>query len=154
LLEHTLLSPSGDQQASLLQTTGDNVYFPETLVLVAEDNPVNQMVVVGMLKVLGCSYKVVENGRQALEYWHESGAMIDLILMDCEMPELDGYQAAAQIRQSESTTVAGHTPIVALSAHVMEEHVNKVRACGMDSYLHKPVIKSDLIQVLQRYSRH
>jgi len=139
---------------SLLQEAADNVSFPETLVLVAEDNPVNQMVVVGMLKVLGCNYKVVENGRQALEYWHESGATVDLILMDCEMPELDGYQAAAQIRQSESTRGNGHTPIVALSAHVMEEHVNKVRASGMDSYLHKPVIKSDLIQVLQRYSRH
>lgn len=106
-------------------------------VLVAEDNKVNQLVVGGLLNKIGVSPVFSSNGMEAVDYVRDHLGEVDLILMDCEMPELDGFEASRQIRNLERSDQ--HTPIVALTAHVMSEHEDKAKACGMDGFLRKPI---------------
>ena len=106
--------------------------------LLVEDHPVNQEVGKAMLEQLGCSVEVAGNGRIALDlYSHRS---YDLLLMDCQMPEMDGYEAARAIRSAEAAQggAAGHIPIVALTAHALEGDGEKSLEAGMDDHLSKP----------------
>lgn len=105
-------------------------------ILVAEDSPINQTVINKMLNRLGYPCTLVDNGLKLLEAWEKGD--YDLILMDCEMPELDGYDAAAAIRQREQSQ-GGHIPIIALTAHALAEHRERSRAVGMDEHLSKPI---------------
>ncbi len=119
-------------------------------ILVAEDNPVNQLVVLGMLRKLGCLVDVVGDGRQAIEAM--SASPFDLIFMDCQMPELDGYAATGEIRSSETTN--GHEkriPIVALTANALQGDREKCLAAGMDDYLSKPFKLDQILVVLERW---
>jgi CheY-like chemotaxis protein/two-component sensor histidine kinase len=118
-------------------------------VLVAEDNVVNQRVATGMLERLGCAVTAVADGREALDALiHDR---FDLVLMDCQMPGLDGYEATRQLRRRE---VAGaHQPVVAMTAHVLPEDVARCRAAGMDAHLPKPVTLERLRRVLERWAR-
>ncbi|MDY6948816.1 MAG: response regulator [Pseudomonadota bacterium] len=110
-------------------------------VLLAEDNLVNQKVGVKLLEKIGCTVDVAVNGKEAVRAW-ESGHF-DVILMDCQMPEMDGYEATRQIRARES---ASHrTPIVALTAHAMKGADEECRAAGMNDYITKP-IDSELLR--------
>ncbi|MBL4868652.1 MAG: response regulator, partial [Pseudomonadales bacterium] len=112
-------------------------------VLVAEDNPVNQMVIKGMLEKLGIKARVVQDGLQAVDLVVKQKEEFDVILMDCEMPELDGYEATKQIvMQFQDKSVCPH--IVGLSAHAMDEKVNKAFEAGMDEYITKPFQLNDL----------
>ena len=112
-----------------------------TRVLLAEDNPVNQKVGVKLLEKIGCTVEVAANGKEAVRAW-ENGHF-DVILMDCQMPELDGYEATQQIRSRES---ASHrTPIIALTAHAMKGADEECRAAGMNDYITKP-IDSELLK--------
>jgi CheY-like chemotaxis protein len=109
---------------------------------VAEDNPVNQRVVVALLAKLGCEAVVVVNGALAVQ-----GALagrFDLILMDCQMPELDGFEATRQIRLQERT----HTPIIALTAGALDGDRERCLEAGMDDYLSKPVRLEELSRAL------
>ena len=115
-------------------------------VLVVEDNPVNQTVVVLMLESLGCRAEVAENGRQALERLDER--RYDLILMDCEMPEMDGFEASVAIRAREEGG-ATHVPIVALTAHCLEGSLERCLAAGMDDFLAKPIRVRELEERLR-----
>ena len=114
-------------------------------ILVAEDNPVNQEVAMSMLRLLGCTADVAENGRKTVEAMARGG--YDLVLMDCQMPEMDGYEAARAIRAAETTRI----PIVALTANVMEEDRSLCLAAGMDDYLGKPFTIGQLREVLSRW---
>ena len=116
-------------------------------ILLAEDNPVNQKVARMVLEKLGLEVTVVGNGRDAVTAWKAGG--IDLILMDCQMPELDGYEATREIRRAEQ----GHkaVPIVALTAHAMKGDDDKCRAAGMDDYLTKPLDRTRLIACLEKH---
>jgi CheY-like chemotaxis protein len=114
-------------------------------VLVAEDNPVNQRVVQGLLAKLGCEVVVVGNGAAAVRAAQASP--FDLILMDCQMPELDGFDATHRIRAAEKT----RTPIVALTAGAMMGDRERCLATGMDDYLSKPLRLEDLERVLTRF---
>jgi signal transduction histidine kinase len=115
-------------------------------ILVAEDNPVNRLVIGEQLGALGHEATLTENGREALEAL--AAGRYDLLLMDCQMPELDGYETTRRIRQGES---GGRLPIVALTAHAMEGDREKCLAAGMDDYLAKPFTEKELSAALGRW---
>ncbi|MCE3224574.1 MAG: putative Histidine kinase [Nitrospira sp.] len=115
-----------------------------TRVLVAEDNPVNQKVASKMLEKLGCLVDVVANGKEAVAA-HER-APYPLIFMDCQMPEMDGFEATALIRTMEGAST--HTPIVAMTANAMKGDRETCLAAGMDDYVAKPIRPKDLQTVL------
>ncbi len=122
-------------------------------VLVAEDNPVNQIVLKGFLKRNNVNYTFVEDGEKAVALFKSANMKFDLILMDCEMPVMDGYQATAHIRAWEAEKSLARTPIVALTAHAMQEYRDKARDADMDDYLTKPVDPIALELLLKRFSR-
>ncbi|MEO6599219.1 MAG: response regulator [Polyangiaceae bacterium] len=115
--------------------------------LIAEDNPINQEVLVEVLNGLGYSADVVKNGRLAVEAW--SHGNYPLILMDCQMPELDGYQAARQIRELEAGGV--RVAIIAVTAHALVGERDRAIAAGMDDYVTKPIDRRLLKQALERW---
>ena len=120
-------------------------------VLVAEDNPVNRLVVEGLLSKFDINPKFAENGLEALDAVTGSNAHFDVIFMDCEMPKMDGFEAALKIRQLENNKSLSPTPIIALTAHVEAEHRQRVFSSGMNYYLSKPVtlekLKESLVSV-------
>ncbi len=118
------------------------------LVLLVEDYPVNQKVGSAMLEYLGCSVDVADNGRIAVDFYGRKH--YDLILMDCQMPEMDGYEATRVIRGIEAGAGDGgrHTPIVALTAHAMEGDRERSIAAGMDDHLSKPFTLDQLKTML------
>jgi len=117
-------------------------------ILLAEDNPVNQEVAKAELETLGCHVSIAKNGREAFELYQKN--MFDLILMDCEMPELDGFQATEVIRRYEKQRLGkSHIPIIALTANAI---VGTKEACiqaGMDGYLSKPFTQEQLLDTLR-----
>lgn len=106
-------------------------------ILVVEDNLTNQFVISHFLRRIGLSFHVVGNGADALHAW-QSGRY-DLVLMDIEMPVMDGYQAARELRRLEKAQARRPTPIIALSADAMATNFDRVRNCGMDDFITKPV---------------
>lgn len=120
-------------------------------VLLAEDNLVNQAVCRVILERLGASVRVVNDGSEVLSLF-EAGD-IDLILMDCQMPKMDGYQAAKTIREREKAAGSGHRiPIIALTANAMQGDREKCLAAGMDDYLSKPFKSPELAAVLAQWA--
>ncbi|PTY37586.1 hypothetical protein BGP77_13905 [Saccharospirillum sp. MSK14-1] len=120
-------------------------------ILVAEDNVVNQRVIRGLLEKLGHNIILVTNGDEIVEARQQAERPADLILMDCEMPELDGYQATRLIRDYEQRQQQIRLPIVALTAHALEEVRQRCLDAGMDDFLTKPVSTRQLEKVLSRY---
>jgi PAS domain S-box-containing protein len=116
-------------------------------VLIVEDNLVNQKVALRMLQNLGCDADLAENGLQALQSLEH--ASYDLILMDCQMPEMDGYQATTEIRRRENGRA--RMPIIALTAHAMQGDRERCLQAGMDDYLSKPINPDALIAALRRW---
>jgi CheY-like chemotaxis protein/signal transduction histidine kinase len=116
------------------------------LVLVVEDNRVNQVVAVRLLEKRGVRTRVANNGREALEVL--KGEPMDLVLMDIQMPEMDGLEATRLIREQEEATGA-HLPIIALTAHAMRGDREKCLRAGMDGYLSKPVQGDQLHRALE-----
>ena len=128
-------------------TSGD-FDFSSLTVLIAEDNPVNQLVIKGMMRKLSINNEVVNDGLQAVENFRQNLNHYDLIFMDCEMPNLDGYGATKQIRHIEKIKKIKPTKIVALSAHALKEFEDLGRESGMDDYLTKPINKAELLNLL------
>jgi PAS domain S-box-containing protein len=118
-------------------------------VLLAEDNPVNQIVAQGMLELLGCVTTTVDNGEQAVAQLNEGD--FDVILMDCQMPVMDGYAATVEIRTREQQHARRRTPIVALTANALQGDREQCLIVGMDDYLSKPFSLEQLGGLLRRH---
>lgn len=121
--------------------------FTGKRVLVVEDNRANQQVVLGMLERLGCQVEIANNGRESLTLIGRK--VFDLVLMDCHMPEMDGYEATSQIRKFESDDQ--RVPIIAMTANVQKGEAEKCIAVGMDDYLAKPLKLEALRGMLSRW---
>ena len=122
---------------------------PTLRVLLAEDNEVNQKLVVRLLEKRGHACVVANNGRNALAILEKAGyAGFDVVLMDVQMPEMDGLEATAAIRAREKKS-GGHLPIIALTAHAMKGDQERCMAVGMDAYVSKPIRPDELFQVIE-----
>jgi signal transduction histidine kinase/ligand-binding sensor domain-containing protein/ActR/RegA family two-component response regulator len=122
------------------------VKLPPLTILLAEDNSVNQKVASGLLRKRGCTVDIVANGREALAQIERR--TYDVVLMDVQMPEMDGLEATAAIRERERQT-GGHLPIVALTAHAMAGDPERCTAAGMDAYASKPINPRELILAIK-----
>jgi CheY-like chemotaxis protein/HPt (histidine-containing phosphotransfer) domain-containing protein len=119
-------------------------------VLLAEDNVVNQRVALSILEKIGCRGDIASTGREAITMLAQHA--YDIVLMDCQMPEMDGSAATAIIRKHEASA-GQHIPIVAMTANAMQGDRERCLAAGMDDYLSKPVRFSELITILQKWVR-
>jgi len=119
-------------------------------ILLAEDNRVNQKVATAILSKLGYKVTVVANGKEALKAIENE--LYDLVLMDCQMPILDGYEASSQIRKLPETHHSKNIPIIAFTANAMKEDADRCKQAGMDDYVSKPVRMEELKTVLENWS--
>jgi PAS domain S-box-containing protein len=138
-------APSGGEPTTTRRNLAVTTSFSAN-VLVAEDNPVNQMVVVAMLEQAGCRTTVANNGREALVALARQP--FDLVLMDYHMPELDGFAATAEWRRREAAAGSARLPIIALTADVVGGFREQCLAVGMDDYLSKPFKRQQLMDLL------
>lgn len=118
-------------------------------ILLVEDNAVNQIVAKVILEKFGLIPEIVADGQQAVQRVEQQS--YDLVLMDCQMPVLDGFEATREIRKLEQNRVSQHLPIVALTANAHDKDKERCIAVGMDDYLAKPIVKEDLYNVLKKY---
>ena len=137
-----------EDTSTTLNTLENSLPLNGLNILVAEDNQVNQIVIKAVLKKLGSEFTLVENGKDALEEMKSRPENYDVILMDCEMPIMDGFTASQHIRAlpSDQTIL---TPIIALTAHAMEAHKERARESGMNGFVTKPLKPSNLVDVIQ-----
>ncbi len=119
-------------------------------ILVAEDNSISTKVIRGMLNKLNLKPDTASDGEQALAAI--KAQPYDLVLMDCEMPILDGFQATAQLRAWEAAENRPRTPVVALTAHILSEHRERAREAGMDGHMSKPVEMSQLRELIEHWA--
>jgi len=139
-------------RASLLQVQGARTLMDKSLmVLVAEDNVTNQVVIQTMLRKLGHDSVICANGSELYSTYRDRHEQFDLILMDCEMPVMNGYDATQSIRTLEEKNELRRCPIIALSAHTLEEHVARCLLVGMDGHLAKPLNLSRLHECLEKF---
>ncbi|MEP7050894.1 MAG: response regulator [Pseudomonadota bacterium] len=139
---------SGAPSAQELRVATGAAHGPRKL-LVAEDNPINQEVLTEVLSGLNYSADVVSNGRLAVEAWAKGA--YPLILMDCQMPELDGYAAAREIRRREGEGEGARVAIIAVTAHALVGERERAIAAGMDDYVTKPINPKLLHEALERW---
>jgi PAS domain S-box-containing protein len=139
-------------QETLPRETRQTGIPPNLSILVAEDNPMNQEMCRFMLEGLGCRVEVVHNGSLAVSA--VLSQRFDLVFMDCQMPEMDGYEATIRIRQEETTGKARdrRLPIIAMTAHAMQGDRELCLASGMDDYLAKPFSMNELADMLYRWT--
>ena len=114
--------------------------------LLVEDNPVNQLVAKGMLGKLGCEVLLANHGGEALSVLESQ--QVDLVLMDCNMPVMDGYETTRHIRQQPEHA---QLPIIALTANALSDERERCRAAGMNDYLAKPFRKEELAALLDQW---
>lgn len=129
--------------------TGGEIENVARRLLLVEDNPDNRLLVKAYLKTLPIIIDEAENGMQAVEMFQKQD--YDLVLMDVQMPVMDGHEATRRIRRFESEQARAATPIIALTAHAIKEEIDKCLAAGCDSHLSKPIKKAVLVDTLERY---
>jgi CheY-like chemotaxis protein len=131
--EPVVQSPEGEHQ-------------PPLRILLAEDNMVNQKLMIRILEKRGHTVVVVKTGKEAVAIWKRQP--FDVILMDVQMPEMDGFEATSIIREAERISSGGHTPIIALTAHAMAGDRQRCLTAGMDGYISKPIQVHNLFEVI------
>ena len=124
------------------------VLLNEVKVLIAEDNPMNQQLIKHLMKNWSINYTVVNNGLEAIEALKND--MFSLILMDIQMPEMDGYTATSVIRNELNL----HIPIIAMTAHAMMGEKEKCLQLGMNDYISKPLKETILYNIIAQYAHH
>jgi PAS domain S-box-containing protein len=139
--------PSLPAAAEMQAAEGSNCLFAGTRVLLAEDNATNQIVGALILRNLGCLVEVAANGREAVEM--VDAFLYDIVFMDCEMPEMDGFEAAAAIRRRPDSR--SRLPIIAATAQAMQGDRERCLRAGMDDYISKPVKPEDFAAALKRW---
>ncbi len=139
------LEPGGEPMAAPIPQ-GVPTALDQKRVLLVEDNPVNQLVAKGMLSKAGCEVLLAINGVEALEVLDRE--QIDLVLMDCNMPVMDGYEATRRIRQQARW---GDLPIIALTANALPDERERCTAAGMNDYLAKPFRRDELLSLLSQW---
>jgi len=134
------------------RSAGPEGWIPGTgRILMAEDNEINQFFLSEVLSGKGYSFEVVSNGLEALDMLAKEDEHFDLVLMDCQMPELDGYDATRRLRTREIDEGLPHIPVIAMTAHAMDGDREKCLAAGMDDYLAKPLQVEELDRVLGKW---
>jgi PAS domain S-box-containing protein len=142
----SLAQKPNQPRLSLTSTPQISSFMNTRKILLVEDNAVNQKVADIMLKKLNCEVTLASNGKEAVAKLLQPHHF-ELVFMDCQMPEMDGFEATREIRKMET----GHIPIVALTANAMEGDAQRCQAAGMDDYLSKPVKLQDFERILQRW---
>ena len=135
---------------SLMQNSGIKAEkLVKPLILLVEDYPANLLVATTYLDNLGHEYEIAHNGKEAVEKY--ANDEFGLILMDVQMPEMDGYEATKIIRERESKGLNSYTPIIAMTSHVRIEDRQRCIAAGMDEYISKPFREEELKQVIEKF---
>jgi PAS domain S-box-containing protein len=148
VLRHVLAGDPLSPGAKILVTRHALQELQQSLsFLVAEDNAVNQKLIARLLEKRGHSVVLTQNGREALEAMKQQH--FDIVLMDVQMPEMDGFDATRLIREDEKAS-GTHMPIIALTAHAMQGDEERCLACGMDGYVTKPVKLGELFSMIER----
>jgi|GEM_PF-1009273 len=130
----------------------EKVSFSNAHILLAEDNPVNQMVASEMLEGHGCTVTPAGNGLEVVQLIKQRD--FDLIFMDCQMPDMDGFEATKKTREYENKIKSGKIPIIAFTANAMQGDKEKCMAAGMDDYISKPVSQEAIENVLSKWLPH
>ena len=124
--------------------------FPDRRILLAEDVEINQEIVKALLEPTKVTIECAANGREAVEMFQHDPDRFDIIFMDVQMPEMDGHEAARRIRALDSEK-ARRIPIIAMTANVFREDVEKCLAAGMNGHTGKPIEYSEVIRVLRQH---
>lgn len=144
--------PSGTASPPASAPTDTNQNLDGMRVLVAEDHPVNQLLMKEFMNALGCRMRLAQNGGEAIAQWEQGD--LDLILMDVQMPGTNGLDAARQIRQLEHERQRPHIPIIAITANAMNGDREMCLSAGMDGYISKPLNRERLRQVMLQALQH
>jgi CheY-like chemotaxis protein len=131
-------------------STGDAETAKKISALVVEDNDTNQRLLVLMLEHLGCAVKAVGNGQEALNVLSESS--FDIVFLDVQMPEMDGFEAARRIREPASSVLNHKVPILAITAHVSLDYQQRCYEAGMNDFIAKPIRMNDLTKAVSKWS--
>jgi signal transduction histidine kinase/DNA-binding response OmpR family regulator len=148
------VNPETDTKIRDLSTENEaHLNWPDnTRILLVEDIQINQLIVEGLLGAINLSCDIAVNGLEAIETLKNTDKAYDIIFMDCQMPEMDGYQATSAIRQGKAGDLAKSTPIIAMTANAMKGDEEKCLASGMDDYISKPIepetLKNKLVEWL------
>lgn len=150
---HTLLSIGllGLRDNTVKMPIDETPVFINKKILVADDNLINRQVIGAMLSQLGIESEIVDDGLLAIQLATDQSQHFDAILMDCEMPGMDGYQATRTIRRAELLSTRRPVPIIALTAHALPEHRQQSLNAGMNDHLSKPINMATLAEVLDRH---
>jgi len=142
------ISPPAKEQRFAEKTEDSLPELPSLRILLAEDGKANQKLAVGLLKKWGHNVTIAENGLETVDHWR-SGSF-DVILMDIQMPEMDGFEATRQIRTEEQQS-GQHIPVIAMTAHAMKGDRERCLASGMDGYVSKPIRRRELLEALAEH---